>query len=98
MDKSGSKLRDVPAGALLDVLGAWKEFATGVKVAIDVGSGLSAYSVAGAVYGAFGLPLLTVGKSLSNSALLYGGLVSLKIGPLTFGGVKRDTVAKALAA
>jgi hypothetical protein len=91
-----SALQSIPAGDFA-VCAQFKGFPNAVQTALDVGSGPGAFT-ATTVLAALANPRLRLGWSGSNSQALFGGLVRVKIGPLTFGGITRDTVAKALAA
>lgn len=93
-----------PAGSALAFLANLRNVLTAPDAAIDVGSGLSAFVGGATALATFGTsPILRVGYAPTSGASgtharLNGGLVRLKIGPRVFGGVTRDSVAKARSA
>jgi hypothetical protein len=71
-DRTASQ--SVPSGAAIETTQQFRNLRTGGSLAVDVGSGLSAFSAAATAFSAFGDTTLTVGSGL------YGALFELKVG------------------
>jgi len=67
----------IPAGTSLTTTWQFKNLTTGGSVAIDTGTGLSAFSSAATAFSAFGNQTLRIGGSGGDE--LYGGLMDLLI-------------------
>lgn len=72
-----SQTASIPAGTTLSVTWQFKNLTTGGQVAIDVGSGLSAFSSAATAFNAFGSQTLRIGGSGGDE--LAGGIMDLLI-------------------
>jgi hypothetical protein len=66
--------QSVPSGAAIETTQQFRNLNTGGSLAVDVGSGLSAFSAAATAFSAFGDTTLTIGSGF------YGALFDLKVG------------------
>lgn len=71
--------QSIPSGAVLEALSQVRNLNTGGSVAIDVGSGLTAFSGADTAFSAFGDTTLLVGKDGAATSELFTALFELKI-------------------
>ncbi|MHC4715625.1 MAG: hypothetical protein ACYS5V_01530, partial [Planctomycetota bacterium] len=62
-----SRTAAIPAGDALEVMGQYQALNAGGLVAIDVGSGLTAFSTAATAFSAFGDTTLTLGTNLFSA-------------------------------